>query len=68
MIFPLRCERKGKLDWLEYNMKRSLGMKSDTIQEQELGTKEVICTMKALMYYDKRIPELKHILTKYAGS
>ncbi|MFC6230690.1 hypothetical protein ACFQI7_22965 [Paenibacillus allorhizosphaerae] len=49
-------------------MKRSLGMKSDTIQEQELGTKEVICTMKALMYYDKRIPELKHILTKYAGS
>lgn len=64
----LHYEFKGKLDWLEYNMKRSLGMESDTIDGQELGTREVINTIKALLNYEKRIPILKDIMIYYASS
>lgn len=56
---------KGKLEWLEYNVKRSLGIESNCIDEQELGTKEVIKTINALINYENLIPICVDILNNY---
>ncbi|WP_346962368.1 phosphotransferase [Clostridium sp.] len=49
----------GKLGWLEYNLKRSLGIECVDNQEQNLGTNEVTETINALIYYSEIIPKLE---------
>ena len=49
----------GKLKWLDYNIKRSLGIESSNEEEQLLGTNEVISTLKDIMTYVKQIPCIK---------
>lgn len=49
---------KGKLEWLEYNMKRSLRIECSSDEEQKLGTKEVVSTMQSILDYLKLIPLL----------
>jgi thiamine kinase-like enzyme len=49
---------KGKLDWLEYNMKRSLKIECSNNEEQSLGTIEVVNTLKSINNYLHIIPEL----------
>ncbi|WP_339320022.1 aminoglycoside phosphotransferase family protein [Paenibacillus sp. FSL R10-2734] len=46
----------GKLEWLAYNIRRSLGQESADDAERELGTLEVISTITALNDYDDFIP------------
>ncbi len=54
---------EGKLGWLEYNLKRSLGLECTDIEEQSLGTEQVFETIKTLMNYEAMIPELEKWLS-----
>lgn len=47
----------GKLEWLAYNIRRSLGLESTDDAERELGTREVINIITALNDYDHFIPQ-----------
>lgn len=48
----------GKLEWLEYNSKRSLWIECADEEEQKLGTEQVIYTLKELRDYANQIPVL----------
>ncbi|KOR90259.1 phosphotransferase [Paenibacillus solani] len=48
----------SKLEWLEYSLKRSLGMECNDEREQEMGTIHVTETINALKGYDEVMPEL----------
>ncbi len=43
----------GRLEWLEFNIKRSLMIDCDTKEEQEIGLNEVKETIEHVVYYDK---------------
>ena len=43
----------GRLEWLEFNIKRSLMIDCDTKEEQEIGINEVNETIEHVIYYDK---------------
>jgi len=42
----------GRLEWLEYNIKRALMLETDSEEEQQLGIKEVKETLEHIIYYD----------------
>ncbi len=46
------------LDWLEYSLKRSLGIECADEEEQKLGTEQVWETLNILLKYDESIPQL----------
>lgn len=52
----------SKLEWLEYNLKRSLWMECSDEKEQQLGTSEVTETIKQLREYDEMTLELDSLL------
>ncbi len=41
----------GRLEWLEYNIKRSLMLETDSLEEQQLGISEVKETIDHIIYY-----------------
>ena len=43
----------GRLEWLEYNIKRALMLECDTAEEQQIGISEVKETVEHIIYYDK---------------
>lgn len=43
----------GRLEWLEYNIKRALMIECDSEEEQQLGISEVKETIEHIVYYDK---------------
>lgn len=43
----------GRLEWLEYNIKRALMLECDTDEEQQLGISEVKETVEHIIYYDR---------------
>lgn len=47
----LRQGFAGKLGWLAYNLRRSLGMESSSEQERLLGTEQVFATMNDMTEY-----------------
>ena len=55
----------GKLEWLEYNLKRSLWIECTDEEEQKLGTAQVIQTIYELRKYAMQIPDLSHWLDSY---
>lgn len=42
----------GRLEWLEYNIKRALRIECDTDEEQQMGISEVKETVKHIIYYN----------------
>ena len=42
----------GRLEWLEYNIKRALMLEADSEEEQQLGINEVRETIEHVVYYD----------------
>lgn len=48
----------GRLEWLEYNIKRALFIECNDKNEQKLGINQVKETMKHILYYDKIHNEL----------
>lgn len=55
---------KGKLEWLEYNMKRSLFREYSDEKEQRLGTEQVTNTFVAIKHYEEQIPLILKLLKK----
>lgn len=49
----------GKLEWLEYSLKRSLRIECSDEEEQRLGTSQVTGTINAINRYAAMIPELE---------
>lgn len=47
---------QGKLGWLDYSIRRSLGLEGPDEGERELGTSQVLHTLQALNDYDEFIP------------
>jgi len=45
----------GMLGWLDYSFKRSLGLEASSDEEIELGTQQVLGTIKELISYEKKI-------------
>ncbi|AZN41381.1 phosphotransferase [Paenibacillus albus] len=54
----------GKLGWLEYNLKRSLGIECTDEAEQQMGTEQVIATINAIKSYADQIPVLEEWLNE----
>ncbi|MGM0845623.1 MAG: phosphotransferase [Bacillota bacterium] len=54
----------AKLDWLEYNLKRSLRIECGDDEEQHLGTEQVIKTIQHLNRYADQIPLLLRLLNE----
>lgn len=52
----------SKLEWLEYSLKRSLGIECTDKEEQELGSNQVIATIDGLISYSKLIPIIEEWL------
>ncbi len=48
----------GKLNWLEYNLKRSLQIESASSADRAKGTSQVLLTIDDLHTYDAQIPRL----------
>lgn len=55
---------QGKLDWLAYNIRRSLRLECTDDTEQELGTREVINTIQSINDYAAIIPLCREWLTE----
>lgn len=56
-----------QLDWLEYNLKRSLGLECTDDEEQHLGTVQVTETMNALLGYADIILEIEDWVSSRNG-
>lgn len=58
----------GRLEWLEFDIKRSLLIDCDTVEEQKIGMKEVKETIEHVVYYekvkDKVLENIKSIICK----
>ena len=50
----------GKLDWLEYSLRRSLWIECTDQDEQRMGTAQVIGTIEDLKRYDRIILEVEN--------
>lgn len=55
----LPCGYSAKLEWLEYSLKRSLGLECADEEERELGTLQVTDTLNALNEYENLLTMLK---------
>lgn len=55
----------GRLGWLDYNLKRSLGLKSNDKEEMNLAENEVIKTIDEINRYLLLIDTMDNILSKY---
>lgn len=53
----------GKLEWLEYSLKRSLGIECTDKEEQQLGTNQVFGTVDSLINYSRLLPMIEEWLT-----
>lgn len=49
----------GKLGWLDYSLKRSLGIECTDKEEQNLGTSQVIETINSIKHYSSMISEIE---------
>ena len=52
----------GMLGWLEYNVKRALGIEAATAEEEQLGKEQVIGTIGALYAYQEKVQMMKRWL------
>jgi len=52
----------GMLGWLEYNVKRALGIVADAEDEVQMGKEQVIGTIKALYAYQEKVLMMKRWL------
>ncbi|MDN4604066.1 aminoglycoside phosphotransferase family protein [Paenibacillus sp. F6_3S_P_1C] len=52
----------GKLDWLEYSLKRSLWIEFTDDEEQQMGTSQVTWTIEALRKYEDMISDVENWL------
>lgn len=53
----------SKLGWLEYSLKRSIGLECNDSKEQQLGTSQAIETISAILSYAEHTSEIVHWLS-----
>lgn len=51
----LNCTNEGMLGWLAYSFRRSLGIECSSMEEQQLGTKEVISTINEILSRNQKV-------------
>lgn len=61
----LSCSFDGMLGWLEYNLKRALGMEGTGINDQEEGIQQTQGTIYELKKYENQIEQLKVWLDEF---
>lgn len=49
----------GMLGWLEYNVKRALGIEAATAEEIQLGKEQILSTIEALYHYENKLKMIK---------
>lgn len=54
----------GRLEWLEFNIKRSLMIECDTKEEQEIGLNEVKEIIEHVVYYDKAKDKILSVINE----
>ena len=54
----------GMLGWLEYNMKRALGIEAATAEDVQLGKEQVLSTIQALYDYQEKEIVMKRWLER----
>ncbi|MCY1690939.1 phosphotransferase [Exiguobacterium sp. SL14] len=62
-IYVIDISVQGKLDWLKFNLDRSLGKDGITEAERVLGTEQVLLTIKELQVHDRNL-WIKWIIAK----
>lgn len=62
----LRCSFDGMLGWLEYNVKRALGLEGSSTVDKEEGEKQLFGTISELKKYEERMVRLKSWLENIA--
>lgn len=55
----------GKFEWLEYSIKRAVGIESSDEAERKLGVEQVYGTLKAIEDYEQTIPIIEDMLNTY---
>lgn len=55
----------GRLEWLEYSIKRAVGEESSDEEERKLGVEQVYGTLIAIEDYEQMIPVIEDILKEY---
>lgn len=60
----LKCSFDGMLGWLEYNVKRALGLEGSNEDRQE-GSKQVAGTIVELKRYEEQIEVLRHRIVEF---
>ncbi len=54
------CE--GRLGWLEYSLKRALGLCTEDPAEQELGASQIVPVLDDIAAYRKLFPEIMELI------
>ncbi len=57
----------GRLEWLEYNIKRALMIECDNEEEHQMGISEVKETVRHIIYYDKVKDEILNNIKNRRG-
>lgn len=55
----------GKLEWLDYSIKRAIGIERSDEEERKLGREQAVDTLKAILDYEQMIPIIEDILKEY---
>lgn len=63
----LQCSFDGMLGWLEYNVKRALGLEGSGSDEQKEGLEQMKGTICELKKYDSQAAQLKDWIMEYVG-
>lgn len=63
----LQCSFDGMLGWLEYNVKRALGLEGSGSNEQKEGVNQVKGTISELKRYEAQMVLLKGWIQEYVG-
>lgn len=58
----------GRLEWLEYNLRRALWFECDDISQQQLALQQVDTTMKQIQIYLQSEEQIMKVLALYSSS
>lgn len=64
MLLALEAVNYNKIGWIEYNLKRALGIESNSDEECQLGYEQVIDTIKSIQSYEEQKADLMSALAK----
>lgn len=67
-IFALDAVNDNKIGWIEYNLKRAVGIASNSLEECQLGYQQVVSTVQSIQRYEKQKEAFKQLLENRLGS